>query len=67
MAVPLADSRMVPKTSHYTATQLERLARLAKTMQRHEASTPREALDDVFKKYTDRLEAMKRQETGNYA
>ena len=57
VALPLADSRMVTKTSHYTATQLERLARLAKALGRNEASVLREALDDVLKKYNDRLGA----------
>lgn len=57
VALPLADSRMVTKTSHYTATQLERLAQLAKTVGRNEASLLREALDDVLKKYNDRLGA----------
>lgn len=55
VSLPLADSRMVTKTSHYTATQLERLAQLAKTLRRNEASVLREALDDVLKKYNDRL------------
>lgn len=55
VALPLADSRMITKTSHYTATQLERLALLAKALQRNEASVLREALDDVLKKYNDRL------------
>jgi predicted DNA-binding protein len=48
---------MVTKTSHYTATQLERLAQLATTLKRNEASVLREALDDVLKKYNDRLGA----------
>lgn len=55
VALPLADSRMITKTSHYTATQLERLAQLAKTLKRNEASLLREALDDVLKKYNDLL------------
>ncbi|MGI8587134.1 MAG: GGDEF domain-containing protein [Chloroflexia bacterium] len=55
ISLPLADSRMITKTSHYTATQLERLAQLAKSVKRNEASVLREALDDVLKKYTDRL------------
>jgi diguanylate cyclase (GGDEF)-like protein len=55
VALPLGDSRMVTKTSHYTATQLERLAQLAKTVKRNEATLLREALDDLFKKYNDRL------------
>lgn len=60
VALPLADSRMVTKTSHYTATQLERLALLAKTLKRNEASVLREGLDDVLKKYNDRLNAAPR-------
>ncbi len=55
VALPLADSRMITKTSHYTATQLERLAQLAKAVKRTEATLLREALDDVLKKYNDRL------------
>lgn len=55
VALPLADSRMITKTSHYTATQLDRLAQLAKTVKRNEAGLLREALDDVLKKYNDRL------------
>lgn len=55
VALPLSDSRMVTKTSHYTATQLERLAQLAKTLRRNEAGLLREALDDVLKKHNDRL------------
>ncbi|MDP9351098.1 MAG: diguanylate cyclase, partial [Chloroflexota bacterium] len=59
VSLPLTDSRMVTKTSHYTATQLERLSQLAKTLQRNEASILREALDDVLKKYNDRLKALR--------
>lgn len=57
VSLPLADSRMVTKTSHYTATQLQRLSELAKGVKRNEASLLREALDDVLRKYTDRKEA----------
>ncbi len=57
VSLPLSDSRMVTKTSYYTATQLERLAQLAKMVKRNEASLLREALDDVLKKYNDRLGA----------
>lgn len=57
VSLPLTDSRMVTKTSHYTATQLERLARLAKGVKRNEASLLREALDDLLRKYADRKEA----------
>lgn len=55
VSLPLTDSRMVTKTSHYTATQLERLSRLGKTLKRNEAGLLREALDDVLKKYNDQL------------
>lgn len=55
VALPLSDSRMITKTSYYTQTQLERLARLAKTLKRNEASVLREALDDVLKKYNEIL------------
>jgi len=58
VALPLADSRMITKTSHYTATQLERLAHLAKTVKRNEAALLREALDDLLKKYNDQLGAV---------
>jgi diguanylate cyclase (GGDEF)-like protein len=57
VSLPLADSRMVTKTSHYTAVQLQRLAQLSKEAGRNEASLLREALDDLFRKYTDRKEA----------
>ena len=57
IALPLADSRMITKTSHYTAAQLDRLSTLAKTVKRNEASLLREALDDLLKKYNDRLNA----------
>jgi diguanylate cyclase (GGDEF)-like protein len=55
VALPLSDSRMITKTSYYTATQLARLSQLAKSLKRNEASLLREALDDVLKKYNDRL------------
>lgn len=55
VSLPLSDSRMITKTSYYTATQLQRLAQLAKTVKRNEASLLREALDDLLKKYNDRL------------
>jgi diguanylate cyclase (GGDEF)-like protein len=57
VALPLSDSRMITKTSYYTQTQLERLSQLAKTTGRNEASILREALDDVLKKYNDRMKA----------
>jgi diguanylate cyclase (GGDEF)-like protein len=55
VSMPLADARMITKTSHYTGTQLERLANLSRTVKRNEASLLREALDDLLKKYNDRL------------
>jgi diguanylate cyclase len=55
VALPNTDSRMITKTSYYTAIQLERLAQLAKTVKRNEATLLREALDDLLKKYNDRL------------
>lgn len=61
VALPLTDSRMITKTSYYTATQLERLAHLAKTLKRNEASILREALDDALKKYNDLLNAPPRE------
>ena len=53
VALPLAEGRMITKTSYYTATQLERLTQLAQQVERNEASLLREALDDVLKKYND--------------
>jgi diguanylate cyclase (GGDEF)-like protein len=45
------DEKMVPKTSHYTQTQLERLTKLAGERQVGEAELLREALDDLLTKY----------------
>jgi diguanylate cyclase (GGDEF)-like protein len=45
------DERMLPKTSHYTQTQLERLTKLASERQAGEAELLREALDDLIAKY----------------
>ena len=55
VSLPLGDSRMVTKTSHYTDAQLKRLSQLARTLSRKDASLLREALDDLLKKYNDRL------------
>jgi predicted signal transduction protein with EAL and GGDEF domain len=44
------DEKMVPKTSHYTQTQLERLTKLAGERQVGEAELLREALDDLLTK-----------------
>lgn len=61
VSLPLADSRMITKTSHYTAPQLERLNHLARAVKRNEASLLREALDDLLKKYNDLLKAAPKQ------
>ena len=45
------DEKMVPKTSHYTQTQLERLTKLATEREAGEAELLREALDDLLSKY----------------
>lgn len=45
------EERMSPKTSHYTLTQLERLAKLAKKEGVGEAVLLRESLDDLLIKY----------------
>lgn len=53
--INLAMSRkMKMKSSYYTATQLERLARLAESTDRSEAYLLREALDDLLLKYDPR-------------
>lgn len=43
---------MVLKSSYFTKTQLDRLAALAKENEKTEAFLLREALDDLFKKYS---------------
>ncbi len=45
------EERMVPKTSHYTQTQLEQLAKLAAEHRVSEADLLREAMDDLLTKY----------------
>jgi len=45
------EEKMATKTTHYTLTQLERLARLAKEENIGEAALLREALDDLLFKY----------------
>lgn len=45
------EERMVPKTTHYTQTQLERLTKLAETEEVGEAVLLREALDMLLLKY----------------
>jgi diguanylate cyclase (GGDEF)-like protein len=45
------EERMVPKTAHFTQTQLERLTELAKEQGVSDAVLLREALDDLLVKY----------------
>jgi len=45
------EERMVPKTTHYTQTQLERLSKLAEEKKASEADLLREAMDDFLTKY----------------
>lgn len=45
------EERMVPKTTHYTQTQLERLSKLAEGRGVSEADLLREAMDDFLTKY----------------
>jgi diguanylate cyclase (GGDEF)-like protein len=44
------EERMVPKTTHYTQTQLERLSKLAEERGVNEADLLREAMDDFLTK-----------------
>jgi diguanylate cyclase (GGDEF)-like protein len=45
------EEKMVPKTTHYTQTQLERLSKLAEEKGVSEADLLREAMDDFLTKY----------------
>lgn len=45
------EERLVPKTTHYSSTQLERLSKLARESGDTEAELLREALDDLLIKY----------------
>jgi len=45
------EEKMVPKTAHFTQTQLERLSKLAAERQTSEADLLREAMDDLLTKY----------------
>lgn len=52
------DEKMVPKTVHFTETQLERLSMLAEEQSVTEARLLREALDDLINKYNvNKIEA----------
>lgn len=50
-------SQMITKTSHFTQTQLERLAQLAKSLGKSEAFLLREALDELMRKYDESFRA----------
>ena len=45
------EEKMVPKTAHFTQTQLERLSKLADEHSVNEADLLREAMDDLLTKY----------------
>ncbi|WP_026476162.1 diguanylate cyclase domain-containing protein [Alkaliphilus transvaalensis] len=47
-----ASENMVQKSNYFTKTQLERLAELSKKTEKTEAFLMREALDDLFEKYS---------------
>jgi diguanylate cyclase (GGDEF)-like protein len=52
------EERMVPKTAHFTQTQLERLAQLAELHGVSEADLLREAVDELLTKYgVNRIES----------
>ena len=46
------EEKMVPKTAHFTVTQLERLSHVAQKLGVNEATLLREALDGLLRKYT---------------
>jgi diguanylate cyclase (GGDEF)-like protein len=48
-----ASAQMVTKTSYYTQAQLERLSKLARSIDKTEAFLLREALDDLLLKYKE--------------
>jgi diguanylate cyclase (GGDEF)-like protein len=45
------EEKLLPKTSHYTAAQLEKLSNIAEKEKTGEAVLLREALDDLLRKY----------------
>lgn len=45
------EEKMIPKTAHFTQTQLERLSHLAETHGASDAELLREAMDDLLTKY----------------
>jgi diguanylate cyclase (GGDEF)-like protein len=54
VSLPIRETRMITKTSHYTPIQLEKLSELSKRVKKTDATLLREALDDLFKKYDDK-------------
>jgi len=47
------EEKLIPKTSHYTSAQLEKLSLIAEKENTGEAVLLREALDDLLKKYDE--------------
>jgi len=45
------EEKLIPKTSHYTSAQLEKLSNVADNQKVGEAVLLREALDDLLHKY----------------
>ena len=45
------EEKLMPKTSHYTQAQLEKLSQISEKIEVGEAALLREALDDLLKKY----------------
>ena len=54
-AVIYVEEKMTMKSNYYSRASLDRLAKLAATTSRTEASLLREALDDLFTKHRDKL------------
>ena len=54
-SVIYVEERMTMKSNYYSRASLDRLAKLAATTSRTEASLLREALDDLFVKHRDKL------------
>ena len=47
------EEKLMPKTSHYTQAQLEKLSRLADKINMNESALLRDALDDLLQKHGD--------------
>jgi diguanylate cyclase (GGDEF)-like protein len=50
------EEKLLPKTSHYTQAQLEKLSLISEKINVGEAALLREALDDLLRKYNSTLE-----------